>query len=136
MCPCRGGCLTGVIGVIRLNGKEHRLATYLGATAVRTDYPTVMVRQGGYRLCATLLEERTQPLLAPVDGQMNRTICESAACRAHYIFSHGGGRCCGRRPATRPALNSSIRDGSHLPPKSESAPLFFRRGGGISVENI
>ena len=88
--PMPGGSLTGVIGVIRLNGKEHRLATYLGATAVRTDYPTVMVRQGGYWLCATLLEERTQPLLAPVDGQMNRTICESAACRAHYIFSHGG----------------------------------------------
>ena len=57
---------------------------------MRTDYPTVMVRQGGYWLCATLLEERAQPLLAPVDGQMNRTICESAACRAHYVFSRGG----------------------------------------------
>ena len=79
-----------MIGVIRLNGKEYRLATYLGATAVRTDFPTVMVRQGGYRLCATLLEERAQPLLAPVNGRMNRTICESAACRAHYVFSRGG----------------------------------------------
>ena len=41
---------TGVIGVVLLNGKEYRIATYLGATAVKITPEEIVVRQGNYIL--------------------------------------------------------------------------------------
>ena len=41
---------TGVIGVVLLKGKEYRIATYLGATAVKTTPEEIIVRQGNYIL--------------------------------------------------------------------------------------
>ena len=43
---------TGVIGVVLLHGNEYRLATYLGAKAVKIKDSEVIVRQG--RLCLTV----------------------------------------------------------------------------------
>lgn len=78
---------TGVIGIIQLSGKEYRLATYLGAKAVKIKDSQVIVRQGALTLTATLLEKTTSPLRAPQNGAMTRIIRENAACHAWYQLS-------------------------------------------------
>ena len=64
---------TGVIGVVLLHGKEYRLATYLGAKAVRIQNGEIIVRQR--RLCLMVKQPGPpgHPLLAPVGGAMTRT---------------------------------------------------------------
>lgn len=86
--PLFGFQFTGIIGVILLNRKEHRIATYLGAKVKRIDKNTVTVKQGDYHLTARLLQKNSQPLAAPSHGLMNRTIHESASCKAYYRFSY------------------------------------------------
>ncbi len=88
--PFCGFHFTGVIGVVLLDGKEYRMATYLGARVSRIGDDMVVVRQGDFELVAKLLERNAQPLLAPTNGSMSRTIHESAACKAYYRFSHKG----------------------------------------------
>ena len=83
-------CFTGIIGVLLLRGKEYRLATYLGAKAIKIQDGEVMVRQGDLQLTATLLEQTAYPLQAPVGGKMTRTIRENVACHAQYQFSKKG----------------------------------------------
>ena len=86
--PMLGFHFTGIIGVILLNGKEYRIATYLGASIKRIDKNAVTVQQGGYEFTAELLKKNAYPLFAPTNGSMSRTIHESASCKAHYHFSH------------------------------------------------
>lgn len=81
---------TGIIGVVMLEGKEYRIATYLGARPVKIKDGTVTVRQGKYRLTATLIEKQARPLAAPVSGSMTRTIHESASCKARYRLLREG----------------------------------------------
>ena len=76
----------GVICIIQWQGREYRLATYLGAKAVKIEKGEIVVRQRDMTLSVKLLERSAQPLLAPINGSMNRTIHESAACRAAYCF--------------------------------------------------
>lgn len=90
--PIAGLHFTGVICAILLHGKEYRLATYLGAKAVKIAGGEIIVRQGGYVFSATLIEKRIHPLRAPVNGKMLRTIHESASCRAAYRFEKDGQR--------------------------------------------
>ncbi len=80
----------GIIGIILLNGKEYRLATYLGAKAVRVLGGVVQIVQGDMELEVCLLEKAKKPLKAPVNGDMARSIHESAACRARYRFRKAG----------------------------------------------
>ena len=69
---------TGCICAITRNGKELRIATYRGAS-VKTCSPLQgELVQGKYRVVVTLLEDAPLPLRAPVQGQMLRTIRESA----------------------------------------------------------
>lgn len=104
--PICGFCFKGIIGVVIIDGKEYRIATYLGArvsgigrqsdrqhdrqyiTAMQnvTVGKSVTVKQGKYTLCADLLEEHTKGLKAPVQGKMVRTIRESVSCKAHYCL--------------------------------------------------
>ncbi|MCI7804395.1 MAG: tocopherol cyclase family protein [Oscillospiraceae bacterium] len=77
---------TGIIGVVLINGKEHRIATYLGAKVKHIGKYSVTVKQGDYQLTAKLLKKNSQPLSAPNHGLMNRTIHESASCKACYQF--------------------------------------------------
>lgn len=84
--PMAGFHFRGVIGVVLLNGREHRLATYLGARAVKIRNGLVRIIQGSLDLEAELLERTGKPLKAPAGGEMVRTIHESAACRAGYRF--------------------------------------------------
>lgn len=88
--PIFGFEFTGIIGVILLNGKEHRIATYLGAKLSRISNNEVTVSQGGYEFTARLISKKAQPLAAPLNGKMARTIHESASCSAYYKFSRNG----------------------------------------------
>ena len=86
--PMLGFHFTGIIGVILLNGREYRIATYLGASIKRIGKNEVTVKQGAYEFTAELLKKNAHPLFAPTNGDMNRTIHESASCKAHYRFLH------------------------------------------------
>lgn len=80
---------TGVIGIVLIHGKEYRLATYLGAKAVRIKDGEVTVRQGSLSLTARRLGLPGHPLQAPVGGAMTRTIHEHPSCKAYYRFTDG-----------------------------------------------
>lgn len=81
---------TGIIGIVMLNGTEHRIATYLGAKIKHIGDNTVVVSQGDYELTAKLIEKNSHPLSAPINGKMSRTIHESASCTAFYAISYKG----------------------------------------------
>ena len=76
----------GIIGIVLLEGREYRLATYLGAKVVEIKKGLVKVVQGGLELEAELMDRAGKPLKAPTGGAMVRIIHESAACRAKYRF--------------------------------------------------
>ena len=88
--PMAGMHFTGVIGAILWQGKEYRMATYLGARVVQIQNNMVRVIQGNLELDAQLLEASGCPLKAPAKGDMVRTIHESASCRAFYRFRKKG----------------------------------------------
>lgn len=85
------GCVhfTGVIGVIVLHGKEYRLATYLGAKAVKIENGGIIVRQGHMCLTVKRMGSPGHPLQAPVGGAMERTIHEHPSCKVYYHFTDG-----------------------------------------------
>lgn len=87
--PIAGFHFNGVICVVLWQGREYRLATYLGARAVRIRNGMVRIIQGNLELEARLIERADKPLKAPTMGDMVRTIHESAACRARYRFRKG-----------------------------------------------
>lgn len=89
--PIAGIHFTGIIGVILWQGKEYRIATYLGARAVQIQDEMVRVIQGSLELEVRLLVASGRLLKAPAKGDMVRTIRESAACRVFYRFCKGGG---------------------------------------------
>lgn len=84
--PLAGMRFQGIIGVVSWQDREYRLATYLGARVTRLGNGLVRVVQGSLALEAALLEKKGKALMAPVMGNMVRTIHESAACRASYRF--------------------------------------------------
>lgn len=88
--PLGPGRFTGVIGVVQLEGKEYRLATYLGAKVAGIGGNKITVRQGGLVFTASLLEKKAFSLQAPVAGAMGRMIKENVSCRACYRFSKNG----------------------------------------------
>lgn len=88
--PMAGIHFTGIIGVILWQGKEYRIATYLGARVVGIQNKTVRIIQGDLEFDARLLEASGRPLKAPAKGDMARTIHESASCRAFYRFRKDG----------------------------------------------
>lgn len=86
--PMLGLNFTGIIGVIYLNGKEYRIATYLGAKICEINTSSITVVQGSYKLNAKLIKNNAHSLAAPDNGKMNRIIHESASCKAYYKFSY------------------------------------------------
>ena len=88
--PFCGFHFTGVISAIHYRGKEYRLATYLGARAVKIRDGEAVIKQGRKTLTVKRLEDKGKPLAAPVGGSMQRTIRESAACRTRYHFQENG----------------------------------------------
>lgn len=87
--PLGGFHFNGVIAVVLWQGRQYRLATYLGAKAVRIQDGTVQIVQNRLVLEARLTEKNGKPLKAPVKGNMTRIIHESAACKASYRFRTG-----------------------------------------------
>lgn len=81
---------TGIIGVIYWQGKEYRIATYLGATVKRIRDGEIIVEQGRKRLTVRQLSKAGQPLRAPTAGNMSRIIHEQAASKAYYHFQDSG----------------------------------------------
>lgn len=87
--PIAGFHFNGVICAVLWRGREYRLATYLGAKAVRIQDGRIRIVQDDLELEARLLYKAANPLKAPTMGDMVRTIHESAACRAYYRFRKG-----------------------------------------------
>ena len=87
--PIVGFHFRGIIGVVLWKGREYRLATYLGAKVVQARDGRLRIVQGNLELEARLLEKARSPLKAPANGDMVRTIHESAVCRAFYRFRKG-----------------------------------------------
>ena len=81
---------TGIIGVIYTDGKERRIATYLGAKAEKIAGGEIVISQKKLKFTAKLIEKHAHPLYAPVGGEMTRVIRESASCRAYYKFEEDG----------------------------------------------
>lgn len=75
---------------MHLRGKEYRLATYLGAKAVKIDPDEIIVRQGHFSLSVKPQEKSGHPLRAPVGGAMVRTIHEHPSCKVLYLFVENG----------------------------------------------
>lgn len=88
--PLGGLGFTGVIGVLLIDGKEYRLATYLGARAVKTEPEEIIVRQGRFTLTVSPRGKAGHPLRAPVGGDMVRTIREQISCPVSYRFTENG----------------------------------------------
>lgn len=80
----------GSVGFIYLNGKEHRIATYLGVKLLHISNDTVVLRQGKLILKIKMLKQNSHPLHAPQSGSMHRTIHESVSCTVHYTCSIDG----------------------------------------------
>ena len=88
--PVAGFSFTGVIAAVLFEGRQYRLATYMGAKAEIDRDGAVFVRQGGLSLYARLMEKHSAPLLAPESGCMSRIIKESIVCKAYYRFEDRG----------------------------------------------
>lgn len=88
--PFCGFHFNGVICAIHYRGREYRLATYLGAKAVRIQNGEVIIRQGRKTLTVRRMQDRGKPLAAPVGGDMKRTIRESPSCRVFYHYQEKG----------------------------------------------
>ena len=87
--PLPVGGFIGCICSVFYQGREYRLATYLGARLVEWSCRGAVIRQGAYRLQAELLREKKQPLRAPAEGRMERTIHESLCAKVRYRFWRG-----------------------------------------------
>lgn len=75
--PLAGLHFTGIIGAVLLDGKEYRLATYLGARAISLRGGELRISQGRQRLTIRLPTQTGHPLRAPVEGAMSRTVRET-----------------------------------------------------------
>lgn len=75
---------------MHLRGKEYRLATYLGAKAVKIEDVEITVRQGGFTLSVKPWKQSWYPLRAPVSGALIRTIHEHPSCLVSYRFEEDG----------------------------------------------
>ena len=87
--PLPVGGFTGCICSVLYCDQEYRLATYRGAKIERWSPAMIAVRQGSYRLIAKLQKASSQPLQAPVEGSMRRTIRESLCAEVRYCFWKG-----------------------------------------------
>ncbi|SBW10409.1 conserved hypothetical protein [uncultured Eubacteriales bacterium] len=87
--PFLGGRFTGCICAVLHDGREYRLATYLGAQAVKWSAAGALIRQGSLLLAVELLKGHAQALSAPKEGRMERTIHESLRSTVRYRFWRG-----------------------------------------------
>ncbi len=82
--PFCGMRFIGCIGLLFLDGKEYRIATYRGVKLLHVSNDTVLLRQGTLTLEVKALQTNSQLLRAPHNGSMMRTIHESLSCHVQY----------------------------------------------------
>jgi hypothetical protein len=87
--PFYGLRFWGCICVVRLNGREYRLATYKGAKILRNERGAIELKQGKYKLNISIGEHEGQILPAPKLGKMSRFIRETLSCPADFRFTEG-----------------------------------------------
>lgn len=78
--------ITGCICVVFYEGREYRLATYLGVRILHNSEKKIILRQGCYRLEVRLIREVPFSLQAPVEGSMIRKVNESPVSTVIYRF--------------------------------------------------
>ena len=88
--PFSGYHFTGIIGIVLLHGKEYRLATYLGAKAVKIEVSEIIVRQVGFLLTVNPKGQSGHPFRALISGYMVRIIHEHHPCKVSYRFEGNG----------------------------------------------
>lgn len=88
--PLFGVRFTGCIGIVELDGAEHRFATYRGVRIVQDDERAAEVAQGRMRLRVEVPETHGGRLQAPTAGAMERPIRESPAVPARIRFERDG----------------------------------------------
>ena len=88
--PLGPAAFRGVIALVRLEGTEWRLASYLGARVTALGGGGVTVRQGELCLFARRLGGPGRALRAPAAGVMERTVRENLSCPAAYRLTRGG----------------------------------------------
>ncbi len=92
--PLLGGRFRGIICVCRVDGVQHRLASYLGARMARQrmdgERYRAELRQGRYRLTVDVCYEQGGELRAPRLGLMERTITEYPSCILRARLDHAG----------------------------------------------
>lgn len=82
--------IVGCIAIIAYQGREYRLATYLGAKVRIIKETLAIIQQGRWTLCIHMNKgHRPQELIAPCKGSMNRKIQEDVKCVARYTFYQG-----------------------------------------------
>ncbi len=87
--PVCGLRFRGCISVIHYKGREYRFATYLGVQILCCTEEKIILKQGSYRLHIQIHTKNSHCLSAPRNGQMSRTILETASCPAEYVFYKG-----------------------------------------------
>ena len=87
--PLGAAGFTGCICAVVHQGREYRLATYRGVRIEEWSGSGAVIHQGRYRLAVEVLEGAGQPLRAPAEGAMVRTIHESLCARLRYRFWEG-----------------------------------------------
>ncbi len=87
--PLAGLRFTGCLCALCHQGEEYRLATYRGVHLLSWSERGAVLRQGRRRLVLELLEQQAQPLKAPVEGDMGRTIHESLCAHVRFRFWEG-----------------------------------------------
>lgn len=84
--PFCGLHFRGCICVIWYQGREYRLATYLGARVLLCTKERILLKQGKYLLDIRVESQGARALSAPQNGKMTRMIREAAACPAEFRF--------------------------------------------------
>lgn len=90
--PVCGLHFRGCICVIHYQGREYRLATYLGVRVLLCTPRHMILVQGPYRLEIQISERQGQWLTAPQKGKMSRRVNQTVSCPAEFRFFIRGKR--------------------------------------------
>lgn len=82
--PFAGKSFQGCIAAVRINGKEYRFATYLGARVLSLSKTEIIIKQGCYQLKIYHQGEKAFGLQAPDQGDMKRVVNESPVTCVKY----------------------------------------------------
>lgn len=87
--PFMGRSFKGCIAIVRVNGKEYRLATYLGARVQYANSREIIIKQGRYRLMIFHQGKMAVKLSAPNLGSMDHAALEYPRTDVKYQLWKG-----------------------------------------------